>query len=175
MNLIDRLRDFQQKVRDAGFGMSNLALPAPRLLLLDYSDDAKEEILFGQLITEPELYCVSGDLFESGFYSQAVAECFKALNKFIQKKSKRLDISDTALMQLAFSEKDPLLFWSDRSSVSEKDEQKGYMFLFAGSFMAIRNPTAHEINWIDDHKTALDAILIAQHLLRKAKTAYVKV
>lgn len=176
MNLIDRLREFQQNLRESGFALSTLALPAPKLLLLPSSqdEDSKEEILFSHLVTEPEISDVCKDLFESGFYNQAVTEAFKALNKFVQGKSGREDISDTTLMNLAFSEKDPILHWSARSSTSEKNEQKGYMFLYAGGFTGIRNPCAHEIGWIDDHQSALDGILIAQHLLRKARKASVK-
>lgn len=173
MNLIDRIREFQQRVREAGLGMSTLALPAPKLLLLPSSQDesSKEEILFSHLVTESEINSVSRDLFESGFYNLAVFEAFKALNKFIQEKSCMHDLSDRKLMQQVFSENDPKLFWSSRSSISEKDEQKGYMLIYDGSFAGIRNPCGHETDWIDDHQTALDAILIAQHLLRKAKAA----
>ncbi|GEM_PF-988437 len=154
--------------------MSTISLPAPKFLLLPSSQDesSKEEILFSHLVKEPEIESVSRDLFESGFYNLAVFEAFKALNKFIQEKSCRNDLSDRKLMQQVFSENDPTLFWSDRNSISEKDEQKGYMLIYEGSFAAIRNPCSHETDWIDDHQTALDAILIAQHLLRKAKTAY---
>lgn len=176
MNLIDRLREFQQRVRDLGLGLSTLALPAPKLLMLPSSEDelSKEEILFSHMVTEPEIVDVSKDLFESGFYNQSVSEAFKALNKYIQHKAGRNDVSDTSLMSLAFSANDPLLSWTERKSLSEKDEQKGYMYLFMGGFTGIRNPCTHEIDWIEDHKTALDAILVAQHLLRKAKASISK-
>ena len=150
-----------------------LALPAPKLLLLPdpASIDAKEELLFTQIVTEEEIVAVSRDLFESGFYNLAVVEAFKALDIFIKKKAKASKVSGTALMNLVFSPNKPMLAWTERQSTSEEDEQKGYHFLFSGSFTGIRNPCTHEINWIDDHGTALDAILVAQHLLRKAKSA----
>lgn len=175
MNLIENLRRLQQFIRENGLGLSTLSLPAPKLLLLpSYADkDSTEEILFESIVVEPEIVKVSKDLFQSGFYNQAVSEAFKALNKFVQKKTGQ-KLSDTQLMQLVFSEKDPVLYWSERKTVSEIDEQRGYMFLMAGGFTGIRNPCAHEIDWIDDHETALDAILIAQHLLRKARSATVK-
>lgn len=173
MSLIEKLRDIQQMIREVGLGMSTLSLPAPKLLLLPSSQDeiSKEEILFSHLVTETEIESVSRDLFESGFYNLAVFEAFKALNKFIQEKTCRNDLSDTKLMQQVFSPNDPKLVWSDRDSISKKDEQRGYMLIYDGSFTAIRNPCGHETDWIDNHQTALDAILIAQHLLRKAKAA----
>jgi len=150
-----------------------LALPSSKLLLLPdgKSTDVKEELLFGQIVTEQEIVDVSRDLFESGFYNQAVVEAFKALDLFIKKKAKLPKLSGTPLMNQAFSPSNPALAWSDRLSTSEEDEHKGYHFLFSGSFTGIRNPCSHEINWISDHSTALDAILVAQHLLRKAKAA----
>jgi uncharacterized protein (TIGR02391 family) len=142
------------------------------LLLADSrSESVREEAIFSQIVTEPEILEVCRDLFESGFFNQAVAEAFKALDGFIRKKSGLKKQSGSPLMNNAFSPNKPVLFWSDRLSVSEEDEQKGYHMMFSGSFAGIRNPVTHEINWISDHQTALDAIIFAQHLLRKAKSA----
>lgn len=171
--LLKKLRELQQWIREEGLGGSMLSLPAPKLLLLPdpTSIDAKEELLFTQIVTEEENVAVCRDLFESGFYNQAVVEAFKALDIFIKKKAKATKVSGATLMNLVFSPSNPKLAWSERQSTSEEDEQKGYHFLFSGSFTGIRNPCTHEINWISDHETALDAILLAQHLLRKAKAA----
>lgn len=173
MTLFDQLRALQGFVRDMGMGASQLSLPAPRLLLLPdaSSEDAMEEILFSKVITEPEILEVSKDLFQSGFYNQAVCEAFKALDKYIQSKTKIHSASGTKLMNDTFSPIAPGLVWSERTSTSEIDEQKGYHFLFSGAFTGIRNPATHEIDWISDHTNALDAVLVAQHLLRKAKAA----
>lgn len=37
--------------------------------------------------------------------------------------------------------------------------------------LGIRNPTTHEFGWVDDPEVALELIVFAQHLLRKAKAA----
>lgn len=174
--LLNRIRSLQEFVRDKGFGGTLLALPAPKLLLLPNPspDEVKEEVLFRHIITEAEIIEVSGDLFESGFFNQAVEEAFKALDKFIQKKSGMTKHSGVDLMNNAFSPSKPKLAWSERTSPSEENEHKGYHLIFQGSFTGIRNPVTHEINWISDHQSALDAILVAQHLLRKAKSASVQ-
>ncbi len=39
---------------------------------------------------------------------------------------------------------------------SEKDEQKGFQFLFAGSVLAIRDPRGHEYNFVDSPDKCLD-------------------
>lgn len=80
-------------------------------------------------------------------------------------------MSGTELMQLVFSTSKPILHWSKRKTLSEQNEQKGYQFIYSGSFTGIRNPCTHAKEWISDHSEALDVILLAQHLLRKAKAA----
>jgi uncharacterized protein (TIGR02391 family) len=173
LGLLSKLRDFQGEVRERGFGGALLALPAPKLLLLTdaSADNAKEELLFRHIVTESEIVDVSRDLFESGFYNQAVEEAFKALDKYVQSKTGLYDQFGVDLVNNAFSPSNPKLIWSNRETPSQKNEHKGYHLIFQGSFTGIRNPVTHEINWISDHQSALDAVLLAQHLLRKAKSA----
>lgn len=170
--IFESLRQLQEKIRSSGFGGGSLSLPAPRLLLLpSATSESKEEILFSELVTEPEIIEVSRDLFESGFYNQAVTEAYKALDLYIQDKVGRTDLSGTELMQLVFSTAKPVLTWSKRRTLSEKNEQKGYQLIYSGSFIGIRSPCTHAKEWISDHSDALDVILLAQHLLRRAKSA----
>lgn len=172
-DLIERLREAQAYIRESGFGGAVLALPAPKLLPLPAPTKAeiKEELLFREIIVEPEILDVSADLFEGGFYNVAVLEAFKALDKFLQKKSGFVKQSGVTLVNNVLSPSNPKLVWSDRKSESEENEHKGYHLIFQGGFTGIRNPVTHDIDWISDHTTALDAILLAQHLLRKVKAA----
>lgn len=173
LKLIDSLRQLQRTIKEIGLGGGALALPAPKLLLLPSatSHEAKEELIFSEIVTESEIVEVSRDLFESGFFNQAVTEAFKALDLFIQDKVGRTDLSGTELMQLVFSTSKPILTWTKRKTLSEQNEQKGYQFIYSGSFIGIRSPCTHAKEWVSDHSEALDLILLAQHLLRKAKKA----
>ena len=45
------------------------------------------------------------------------------------------------------------------------------MMLYAGAMLGIRNPTTHEFNWVEDEDVALELLVFAQHLLRKARSA----
>ena len=56
-------------------------------------------------------------------------------------------------------------------SESEKNEHEGYLRIYAGAMRGIRNPTTHEFDWVDNSEEALELLLVAQHLLRKAKSA----
>ncbi len=66
-----------------------------------------------------------------------------------------------------FAESFSQLIKSAYSSVSEKDEQEGYKFIFSGSMMAIRNPRGHEINLKDSPTDCLDHLSLASMLARR--------
>lgn len=173
-SLLDRIRQFQDALFETGLSRSVLALSAPRMMALPAptSEDVSEDIIFAKFVVEEEIVEVARDLFVSGFYNQAVSEAAKALDKYVQTRSGRNDQSGTKLMDLVFSPSNPILAWSQRQSLSEKDEQSGYHRLFSGSMLGIRNPTAHEHDWIDAPDVALECIVFIQHLLRKAKSSH---
>ena len=171
--IIDSIRRLQERVLEVGLARSVLALPAPRMLALPSA--SSEEIggannIFSSMVIEQEIVDVSRDLFASGHYSFAVQEAYKAVDKYISNRV-GLEQSGAALMDKVFSPSSPLLAWSDRLTVSESDEQKGYHRLYSGAMLGIRNPLVHEFNWIDDADPALELLVFAQHLLRKAKLA----
>lgn len=171
ISVIARLKKLQSIVDGMGFGGGLLALPAPKTLLLTHEqpDQHLPETIFSSIVTEPEIATVCRDLFEGGYYNISVSEAFKALDLFIKTKIGENELSGNKLVQRVYSVGDPELVWSDRKTLSEKDHHRGYSLLFQGGFTGIRNPTTHEHDWISEPEEALDAILIAQHLLRKAK------
>jgi uncharacterized protein (TIGR02391 family) len=170
--VIDRIRRFQEHILEVGLAQAILALPAPRMLALPAPSEGAGIVgIFSKTVTEPEIESVSRDLFASGHYSLAVQEAYKAVEKFVQHKSQIIGVSGTQLMQQVFSTTSPTLFWTDRKTISEQDEQKGYLQLYAGAMLGIRNPVTHEFGWVDDPLLSLELILFAQHLLRKAKVS----
>ena len=173
MKLIRAIQSLQEHLLESGLARAVLSVSAPRMLSLPSPSavGAEPANLFVAMITEPEIDEVSRDLFVSGFYSQAVQESFKVLEKTAKVKKSGIDQPTTTLMEMLFNHKDPILCWTDRLTQSEQDEQKGYQRLFSGAILGIRNPVTHEINWIDDPRTALELISFAQHLLRKLKAA----
>ena len=174
--VLERIRKFQDYVLEVGLAQAILALPAPRMLLLPApSEGAGVASIYSKTVTEAEIEAVSRDLFASGHYSLAVQESYKAVEKYVQQKSASLGMSGTQLMQNVFSATSPRLYWTDRKTQSEQDEQKGYLQLYAGAMLGIRNPVTHEFGWVDDPLLSLELILFAQHLLRKAKAAQVAV
>lgn len=119
----------------------------------------------------PEISRTASKLYVDGHYSNAVEAAVKALNGFVRLRS-GLDIDGTALMEKAFSPNSPVLKFNELANQSEKDEQKGFMQMFAGAVCGLRNPRAHGF-LKDDPERALEFIafvsLLAK-LLDEAKT-----
>lgn len=109
-------------------------------------------------------------LFDDGHYAQATFEAFKFVDKEVARIS-GVSESGYKLMMSAFAEASPLLKLTPCSTVSEKDEQKGYQFLFAGSMMGIRNPRGHEYSIHDSPDECLDHLSLASLLLRRVEAA----
>jgi uncharacterized protein (TIGR02391 family) len=116
----------------------------------------------------PKVLEVSKSLFETGHYSQAIFEAFKAVNNFVKEKTgSSLDGKD--LMTKVFREEAPIIKLNELKTQSDKDEQEGFMFLYMGAMVGIRNPKAHEnIIQTDPYKT-LEYLALASLLMRRVE------
>jgi len=154
-NLRTIIELFQEKLADGG---DTLATRARRA--------------FGDLDLHPEIARACAKLFEDGHYAEAVENGCKVLDMLVKMRSMKMDPSGTELMQLVFSPKAPVLKFNDQANDSERSEQQGMMFLFAGAMLALRNPRAHGL--VQDHpENALDYLSFLSMLaksLDRAKT-----
>lgn len=105
-------------------------------------------------------------LFDNGHYAQATFEAFKYLERVVQSHAKS-NKSGCALMMEAFNGTKPLIPLNSLADLTERDEQEGYKFLFAGGMMGIRNPRAHDPSIQDDPDTCLDHLSFVSMLLRR--------
>ncbi len=126
---------------------------------------------FDLLIEDMKLRSASRQLFSDGHYARAVEEAFKCLDNTVKMKSGIDAKTGAALMHDAFSAKNPTLKLNKLQSQSDKDEQRGYMDLYAGSMTGIRNPRAHEHELEDSPEEALEMLIFANHLMRKLRSA----
>ena len=126
---------------------------------------------FDSGVTDVALRNASRQLFSDGHYARAVEEAFKCLNNEVKAISGIDDRDGANLMRKAFSANDPTLMLNELQSLSEQDEQKGYMDLYAGSMTGIRNPRAHEHELEDSPEEALEMLIFANHLMRKLRSA----
>ena len=77
------------------------------------------------------------DLFDNGHYAQAAFEAFKFVDRTVQRLAKA-DKPGTDMMMKTFSEISPVVKVNANLTQSEKDEQRGYKFIFAGAILATR-------------------------------------
>ena len=152
--------------------------PSRVRMLQSDSDNAppqgKERTLvarFDEFVTQEALKSTSRQLFSDGHYSRAVEEAFKRLNNEVKHKSGCTDRDGADLMHFVFSAGSPVLRFNALQTQSEKDEQLGYMEIFAGALTGIRNPRAHEHELVDDPEVALEMLVLANHLMRKLESA----
>jgi uncharacterized protein (TIGR02391 family) len=91
----------------------------------------------------PALPIIVQKLFDDGHYSQATFDAFKFVDREVARLAGHSE-SGFKLMMAVFSDASPFLKLNPCRTASQKDEQKGFQFLFAGSILAIRNPRGHE-------------------------------
>ena len=125
---------------------------------------------FDLAVTDELLSSTSRQLYADGHYTRAVEEAFKCLNNVVKDKSGIRHQDGARLMRAAFSANSPALKLNESQSQSDRDEQQGYMDLFAGSMTGIRNPRAHDHRLTDEPEVALEMLVLANHLMRKLHT-----
>ena len=121
--------------------------------------------VFDQLVTDRDLHRISRNLFANGHYSFAVLRAYNYLDKLVKVKSGLTSTTGADLMRKAFRPESPIITLNSLISESEKNEQRGYMDIFAGVMTAIRNPRAHEPELEDDPEVALRLLVMASQLI----------
>ncbi|MDE2993001.1 MAG: TIGR02391 family protein, partial [Chloroflexota bacterium] len=123
------------------------------------------------VVSDADLLVAVAGLYEDGHYSQAVFEAFKFVGNLVKSESREPSRDGAKLMYRVFSEDKPILALSDLATESGKNEQAGYMQIFAGVMTGIRNPRAHESGWTDSKSDALRLLSLADHLVMKIRSA----
>ncbi len=126
--------------------------------------------MYDTLITDAGLRATTRKLFRDGHHSLAVEEAYKYLNNVIKKRS-GLTADGADLMRTAFSPKNPRLKVNELRTQSQQDQQSGYMDIFAGCMTGIRNPRAHEHQYLDRADIAIEMLAWANHLISMAQRA----
>jgi len=124
------------------------------------------------MMMHPKISAVAAKLFNSDFYAEAVEAAFKEINScikimFVAKGKAEMD--GATLMLNAFSQKNsntPVLRLNELRSQTERDIQDGYMHMFAGAMLGIRNPKAHANETITK-EDALRKLAFASMLMYK--------
>ncbi len=131
-------------------------------------EDTKRKTIdyFKFLNIHPEIEEVSKALFEDGHYAQAIFEAFKRVNNMVKEKADRQEDGRTLMLKV-FSPNAPILKFNELLNQSERDEQEGFMYLFAGAITGIRNPKAHENIKQKDKQRAIEYLVFASFLCKR--------
>jgi len=125
------------------------------------------------LLIHPMIISISKSRYESNHYADSVEAAMKEVNVRIKNiyLSKTGNEEDGAsLMKRAFSVNNPIIKLDDISTESGKNIQQGYMELFSGSMIGIRNPKAHA-NITITKERAIHFIFLASLLMYKLDEA----
>lgn len=94
----------------------------------------------------PQIISIAKSRFDDGHYADAVEAAFKEVNtrvKSIYKSRTSVEKDGAKLMQAAFSVQNPIIKLGDITTETGANVQQGYMEMFMGAMIGIRNPKAH--------------------------------
>jgi uncharacterized protein (TIGR02391 family) len=114
----------------------------------------------------PQIISASESLLRRGHRAAAVFEAAKAVNNRV-KAMTGLEGDGAGLMGAALSSGKPQLVLADLTTVTGRDIQDGYRFLFMGAQQAIRNPAAHEPFASMDEDETFELLGLTSHLMRR--------
>ena len=109
-------------------------------------------------------------MFDNGHFAQATFEAFKFVDEEVQRISGDPDFGYSLMMRV-FGGVAPVVALNPGMTTSEKNEQDGYKFIFAGAMLGIRNPRGHKAGQVDDPDACLDHLALASMLLRRLDDA----
>jgi len=138
---------------------------------ISVSSNVDEFELLKERGIHPKIIKVCGKLFADGHYSQAIFEAFKAINNMVKEKSGLIGHDGKDLMAQTFKLTSPKLRWSKLTTESEKNEQEGFMFLFMGAMVGVRNPKAHDEVIQRDKTKTLEYLSLASLLAKRVDEA----
>jgi uncharacterized protein (TIGR02391 family) len=146
-------RHFEPQTRPGRAGTEiSIALEPPA----SYSDNESVVRAYRDRDLHPKIGEAAGKLYLDGHYANAIVDAVKALNNLVRLHSGK-DLDGDKLMTTVFSPDKPIIRFNDLEDQSARDEQKGFMMMFAGAVTGLRNPRAHKLIK-DDPERALEFI-----------------
>lgn len=170
-NVISELMIYTSNQTLSGAAANNILINLEKLKRLDLKQK-QEEVIFDNQI-HGMISNVCKKKYFDGHYADAVESAFKEVNSRCKKiyKTKVGEEKDGSdLMNKLFSPNNPMLPFEDNSTDSGKDVQQGYMQIFSGSMIGIRNPKAHG-NLVLTKESAYKRLMLASLLMEKIDEA----
>lgn len=107
------------------------------------------------------------DLYRNKHYAEAIFTAYKVIFNELKDITGISNLDGKQLAEKAFSLNSPLVKLNHLQTQSEKDEQLGFMMLFSGAALGIRNPKAHDLINQTDELRALQYLSFASLLLTR--------
>jgi uncharacterized protein (TIGR02391 family) len=120
-------------------------------------------------LLHPKVLELAKPRFDNGFYGDAIVSCLREANSIIKVHVRAQigqELDGAALMTRAFSVNNPIISLADLTTETGRNIQQGYMQMFAGQMIGVRNPKSHENMNPDRVKTI--------HLLFHASFLFIK-
>lgn len=118
----------------------------------------------------PEVQAAAGDLFADGHFESAITEAFKSLEVRVRNTTTSSK-SGATLMGDAFRTDGTVLDVASHAGRSGEDEREGFLHIFRGAMIGVRNPGAHELFQQGDPQQALEYLGFASLLHRRIDVA----
>ena len=130
-------------------------------------NETKNSNLFGSRHFHDEVVKHAKKQFTAQHHFDAVDECCKAFEKYVEKKSK-LDKRGVTLMSDALGNKASLKL-NQHKTETEKNLQQGLMYMCMGLMAGIRNPIEHEpqSDYNINEQDALDILSFISYLYKQ--------
>jgi len=116
---------------------------------------------------------VSRKLYEGEHYKQAVQAALTEVDSCVRVKYRSTQNdgkTGASMMARAFAKQNPVIQLFELTDPDQEIKQEGYMHIFMGVMMALRNPNSHS-NFEIEERDAIEMLFIASRLLRKVDEA----
>lgn len=124
-------------------------------------------------LLHPKVIQLAKPRFENELYADSVLACLREINSIVKNYVKQAisqELDGASLMTRAFSVSNPLIKFADLTTENGRNIQLGYMKIFEGAMVGIRNPKAH-VNLYPDKNKSIHLLFIASFMFIKLQEA----
>ena len=144
------------------------------LVLLETLPNPEEVSYDFWTLFHPRVRILARRGFETALYADAVSACMREINSIVKNHVRdaiHRELDGAALMTQAFSVANPIIqLTEDLTTETGRNIQLGYMKIFEGAMIGIRNPKAHQNLYPDRNKT-IHFLFIASFMFMKLQDA----
>lgn len=124
-------------------------------------------------LLHPRVNQLAQTRFNNKLYADSVSACLREINTIVKdyvRQTINQELDGAPLMTRAFSANNPIIEFADLTTESGRNIQLGYMKIFEGAMIGIRNPKAHANLYPDENK-AIHFLFLASFMFVKLQEA----